>query len=250
MATNEQEQRFDWKHSPTLALLGSVLVVGVILAILYSLGMHQQVVSLLQWFDDQGAWAAVLFVLVMAAVMLLLLPGVLFTTGAGFVFGVLEGTAYVVAGTVLGASLAFLTARHALGDRARTYLLSHARLRLMNEELAPHGWKVVLLTRLIPFFPSKVSNFVFGLTRVSFGGFFMGCLIGYIPFSLHNVYLGSIAADITTMGVRHTARTPLEWTIYGLGFVATVVAIFYLNRLAKRALAKYTRHKTLSEDPP
>ena len=105
--------------------------------------------------------------------------------------------------------------------------------------MAPHGWKIVLLTRLIPFFPGKLSNFLFGLTNFSFGGFVAGTFLGVIPFSLHNVYLGSLAADLSTLGVRETGRTPLEWTIYGAGFVGTVLAVVFLNRLARRALARY-----------
>jgi hypothetical protein len=42
--------------------------------------------------------------------------------------------------------------------------MDHARLRVVSEELTPHGWKIVLLTRLIPFFPGKISNYFFGLT--------------------------------------------------------------------------------------
>jgi len=56
---------------------------------------------------------------------------------------------------------------------------------------------------------------------------------------LHNVYLGSLTADLSTLGARETARTPLEWAIYGAGFVGTVVAVVYFNRLARRALARY-----------
>jgi uncharacterized membrane protein YdjX (TVP38/TMEM64 family) len=171
--------------------------------------------------------------------MVLLLPGVLLTTGAGFVFGVLEGTAYVVVGTTVGSAIAFLVARHFLGEHARVYIRSRARLSVVSNEMAPHGWKIVLLTRLIPFFPGKLSNFLFGLTNFSFGGFVVGTFFGVIPFSLHNVYLGSLAADLSTLGVRETGRSPLEWAIYGAGFVGTVLAVVFLNRLARRALARY-----------
>ena len=53
------------------------------------------------------------------------------------------------------------------------------------------------------------------------------------------MYLGSLAADLSTLGVRETSRTPLEWAIYGAGFVGTVLAVVFLNRLARRALARY-----------
>lgn len=244
------EQRAGWKGSPVVGILASIAFVGGILVILYSLGIHEQVVVMLQWFEAQGAWAALLFVLLMTITVVALLPGFLFTTGAGFVFGVVEGTIYVVTGTVLGASLAFLIARHLFGDRAKEFVMARARLRLMSDELTPNGWKIVLLTRLIPFFPGKLSNYFFGLTRFSFRGFVGASAVGFIPFSLHNVYLGSIAADLTVLGVRETGRSPLEWAIYGAGFAATVLAVVYLNFLARRALARYTDEEHTVEIKP
>ncbi|WP_148863718.1 TVP38/TMEM64 family protein [Marinobacter fonticola] len=248
MEQAELERRAGWKKSPVLGILASIVLVGAILAVLYALGIHERVVELLQWFEAQGAWAPVLFIVIMMLVMVLLLPGVLFTTGAGFVFGVLEGTVYVVGGTVLGAAASFLIARHLFGERAKEFIMARAKLKLMSDELTPHGWKIVLLTRLIPFFPSKISNYFFGLTHFSLGGFVVGSTIGFIPFSLHNVYLGSLAADLTTLGVRETGRSPLEWAIYGAGFVGTVIAVIFLNRLARRALAKYTGKDEIVED--
>lgn len=239
VSVSEPKQRASWSRSPLLWMAGSIAGVGLIVGILYALGVHQQIVELLQWFDAQGAWAAVLFVVLMIAAMVLLLPGVLLTTGAGFVFGVVEGTLYVVVGTTIGAAAAFLIARHVFGETAHIYIRNRAKLSVVTDEMAPHGWKIVLLTRLIPFFPGKVSNYLFGLTSFSFPGFVAGTFLGVIPFSLHNVYLGSLAADLSTLGVRESARSPLEWTIYGAGFVGTILAVVFLNRLARRALARY-----------
>lgn len=227
--------------SPVWNIAASVLFVAAVLGVLIYLDTHQQVLQLLEWVDAQGAWAPLLFILVMTLVVVLVLPGVMFTTGAGFVFGVVEGTVYVVLGTTLGATLAFLIARHLFGARAARFILAHARLKLVSEELTPQDWKIVLLTRLVPFFPFKLSNYFFGLTHFSLRGFVFGTFAGIIPFSLHNVYLGSIAADIATLGARSAERTPLEWAFYGAGFLATIALLVYLTRLARRALAKYTQ---------
>jgi uncharacterized membrane protein YdjX (TVP38/TMEM64 family) len=220
---------------------GSILLVGAVVALLVYFGAHEHVLHLLTWFDEQGAWAGVLFTLLMALVVVFLMPGILFTTGAGFVFGLIEGSVYVVLGTTLGAVMAFLIARHLLSEHAARYLRTNARMRLVGEELALHGWKVVLLTRLVPFFPSKIANYFFGLTRFSLRDYTAASLVGFIPFSVHNVYLGSIAADLATLGERHADRTPLEWTLYAGGFIVSVAAVAYISRLARRALAKYER---------
>lgn len=61
------------------------------IGLLIHFGATDYVLRLLRWFHALGVWAPLLFILLMAAVVVLL-PGVLFTTGAGFVFGVLEGS--------------------------------------------------------------------------------------------------------------------------------------------------------------
>lgn len=236
--------------SPLWGIATSILFVAGLLAVMVHFGAHEQVLRLLWWFEAQGAWVSLLFILIMAAVVVLLLPGVLFTAGAGFVFGVVKGSIYVVLGTTLGAALAFLIARYLFGQRARAFLMARAKLRVVSEELTAQDWKIVLLTRLIPFFPSKISNYVFGLTPFSLRGFVIGSLLGFIPFSVHNVYLGSLAADLTTLGTRNLGRTPLQWALYGLGFMATVAAVVYLNRLARRALKRYTDSGAIQGDLP
>lgn len=237
-------------QSPLWGIAASILFVSGLLALLLYFDVDEQVIQLLQWFDAQGAWAALLFIFIMAAVVVLLVPGVLFTTGAGFVFGVVEGSIYVVIGTTLGATLAFLIARYLFGERARQFILDHSRLRLVSEEVTPHGWKIVMLTRLIPFFPSKISNYFFGLTPFSLRGYIGGSLLGFIPYSINNVYLGSIAADISTLGVRNVGRTPLEWLLYGAGFVAAVIAVVTLSRLGRRALTRYEARGEIEEKLP
>ena len=103
--------------------------------------LGRALVGSLRW-KRQGLWAPLLFMLIMAAVVVLLLPGALFTLGAGFVFGVIPGSVYVVLGTTAGAGVAFLLARYCFGKRAREFVLARAKLRLVNDELTPNGWKI------------------------------------------------------------------------------------------------------------
>ena len=225
----------------------SILFVALGVTLLMYFDVHEDVLQLLDWLDALGIWGPLLFIMIMVLVVVLVLPGVMFTAGAGFVFGLVEGTVYVVVGTTLGAGLAFLIARYLFGDRASQFVLRRARLRLVSEELTPHGWKIVLLTRLVPFFPYKLSNYFFGLTQFSLRGFMGGTFVGVIPLSLHNVWLGSIAAGITVPGGHIAARTPFEWVLYGGGFLVIVGLIIYLNRLARRALANYTEEDVEEE---
>jgi uncharacterized membrane protein YdjX (TVP38/TMEM64 family) len=228
-----------WKSS-LKALAASLAVVGVLIAVLMYFDVHLKLIELLEWIEQQGAMAAVLFILIMALTVLFLLPGIFFTTGAGYVFGIVAGTVYVVLGTTLGAAIAFLVARYLFGARAKDYVLGKSKLNLLNTELAKHDFKAVLLTRLIPFFPGKLSNYFFGLTDFRFPHYTLATLIGLIPFSLHNVYLGSLISDLAELREGGLTRSPVQWALYGFGFVATIVAIWFFNRIAKRALSGYT----------
>jgi uncharacterized membrane protein YdjX (TVP38/TMEM64 family) len=217
-------------------IAASTAFVAAMVALLLYFDLDSQVILFLEWLDGQGLWAPVLFTLVMAAVVVFLLPGVLLTTGSGFVFGVATGTLCVVAGTTLGATLAFLVARRLLGERASRYVLRNPRLRMLDSELPPHAWKIVLFSRLIPFFPAKLANYFFGLTSVNLRAFVGGSALGFIPLSLHNVYLGAIAAELTTEGLRTADYGPWGWALYGAGFLVVATAVVYLGRRAWRTL--------------
>ena len=224
---------------PTLSplvrhILIGTLFVALVVGILVWFDWHQEVVRLLQWLNDRGPLVSLVFILIMALVVVLLLPGIFFTTGAGFVFGVVQGTLYVVIGTTLGAVIAFLIARNFFGERAAQWIKQRAKIHIVTQELSKQGWKIIMLSRLVPFFPFKLSNYFFGLTPVSLRDFALGTFIGLIPFSLHNVYLGAMAA----LGLQARNAGSWQWLLYGLGFLATVALIYYLNRMAKQALSK------------
>ena len=162
-------------------ILASAVFVSLVLGALVYVDAQDQVIALLTWIEGLGLYGPLLFMLVMALIVVLLLPGVMFTTGAGFAFGVIEGSIVVVLGTTLGATGAFLLARYGLRGRAEAWVRRHARLKAISDRFASDGWKIVLLTRLVPFFPFKLSNYLFGVTRISLRGFVGGTLIGEIP---------------------------------------------------------------------
>lgn len=217
----------------------STLFVGVILGVLAYFDAQSHVLDLLSWIDGLGAWGPVLFILCDLLVVVFVLPGVVLTLGAGFLFGIARGTLYVVIATSTGAAIAFLIARHLFGERTARFVLRNPKLKLLDDEFAHDGWKFVMLTRFIPFFPFKLSNYFFGLTQFSLRDFFFGTLVGIVPITFTNVYLGSLAGDLATLGSPAASRSSLQWGVYGVGFLITIAAVFYVNYRARRALEKY-----------
>jgi uncharacterized membrane protein YdjX (TVP38/TMEM64 family) len=194
-----------------LNIIGIVLLLALVGALFYFQG-GSRVVSFLEWLEGLGAWAPFLFILIDMLVVVLVLPGVMFTLGAGFMFGILRGSLYVVIGSTIGATIAFLIARYLFGE-----------------------------TRLIPFFPFKLSNYLFGLMQVSLRDFIFGVFFGIMPFTVTNVYIGSLAADLATIGSRTASRSKMEWTIYGIGVIIAIVAVIYITHLASLEIYRSPR---------
>ncbi len=209
------------------------------LAWLFRADAQAYLLDLLAWIEGLGPLGPIILILLETATVVLVLPGIVLTLGSGYLFGFVAGTAYMMAGTTLGATLAFLIARWFFGEQMRRYVLEHPKLGLLSDEFTPEGWKIVLLTRLIPFFPYKLSNYFFGLTEFRLWHFVLGTAIGFLPITMVLVYVGTLAHDLATLGFDSAARSPLVWTLYGGGLVAAIIAFTYMTRRARRALERY-----------
>ena len=225
---------------PIGIIIGSTFFVGLLLGgLIYFFDLQSHVREILKWIDARGIWAPIIFILLDIVIVIFLLPGVLITLGAGFIFGVVMGSIYIVVATTIGAVIAFILARYLLSERTANYLRTKPRLKFIDQLLATEGWKLVLVTRLIPFFPFKLSNYLFGLTKFKLKDFFIGTFFGIWPITIFNVYVGSITADLSTLGTGST-KTNLEWVIYVFGFIMTIFVVIYVTNRARHALKKYT----------
>ncbi len=218
----------------TIRLLLAGIAVAILTWLITRLDLRDHIKALFQWIQGLGSWAPISFLGVYVLVVVLLLPGIVFTVGAGFVFGLFWGFVYVVIATSIGASISFFIGRHLLGPRAESWFRRRPRLRMIADGLAGEGWKLVVLTRLTPFFPFKLSNYVFGLARFRYRDFLIGTFFGTMPISLFNVYLGHMAADLAS--VDFGTRTPMHWVMYGGGLLVLVLVITYIARVALRVL--------------
>lgn len=224
-------------RSKSFWVAGLVLVfLGILTAVL--INQRDAVIQFLRWIQQIGFWGPVLFILLYTAFIIFLLPTVVLTFAAGFLFGIFHGSAYVVLSITLGAAVAFLIARYLFGERVTRYILQHPKLRVLDYELVREGWKIILLSRLVPFFPAKAANYFFGLARFRLKDFLIGTLLGVIPLTIINVYIGSLISDLTAIGSGQTLRSPLQWAAYGLGFAIAIVAFIYITRIARRAMTK------------
>lgn len=129
--------------------------------------------------------APVVFVVLYAALTVLLVPGAVGSTAAGALFGAFWGTAL----TVLGATAAFLIAR-SLG-RAQIERMAGPKIAGVDRWLTDRGVGAVLFLRLVPLFPFNAVNYGAGLTAVPLRTYVAGTAIGILPGTVAFVGLGA-----------------------------------------------------------
>lgn len=225
----------DKRMATVWVIVLSTVICALAVGVLLRMGAREDVLRLLEWIGDIGAWGPLVFVGVEVIVVVLLLPGILFTLGAGFLFGPFVGTVCVAVGHTAGGAVAFMLARTLFRRQASILLQKHQGLAGLDRRISEKGWKIVMLTRMIPLFPFKLSNYCFGVMRFSLRDFVIGTAIGVLPITLTTVYAGSLARDLATMDSL-AERGWVSWTISGIGLVALVALAVALARSAQKKL--------------
>lgn len=221
-----------------LIVISTLVVIGV-LGLMFYFNLEQDVIALFYWLDSIGLWSMPIFIGIITLLVILILPTVLFTLGAGYLFGVFIGCLCVVLGTTCGATIAFFIARFLFSDRVSSYLKQNKKLKFINDEFVHEGWKFILILRLVPFFPLKLSNYFFGITNFKARHFILGTFFGIIPNSLLIVYLGSMASDLYLLLSGNIIRSPLVWGFNVFGLMVLIAAVRYITNHAQSALSKY-----------
>lgn len=152
-------------------LLVGLVVGGTIVA--RALGLQELVrldnlAKLKHWIEGFGPLSPLVFIVGYILAVIFFVPGLPITVLAGVAFGPLWGTLYVSLASTIGASLAFLIARYGARGMVERWVDENPRLTKIDQAVARHGWRIVMITRLVPLFPFNLQNYAYGLTRVGF----------------------------------------------------------------------------------
>ncbi len=141
--------------------------------------------------DSAGALAPILYMLVMAAAIVVSpIPSLPLDIMAGAYFGPWLATLYTSIGALIGANISFLIARflgRALVERFIKF--DKAFWEACSESILV---KIVFISRLIPFISFDVISYGAGLTRMSLWKFSVATFFGMLPMTFLFAYYGSI----------------------------------------------------------
>ncbi len=193
-----------------LAVGFALLVAGVFLAWrlgLFDLLTVENIDRLDTWFESLGWWAPLAFVVLWVVASVLFLPGLPITIAGGLVFGAVWGTVWTTVGANLGAVAAFLIGRYAARGMVEGVLEKNRALRKIDEGVKNQGWRMLLITRLVPIFPFNIQNYVYGLTDIPLKTYVLVTLPCMVPatvafnFAAGSVRTGDFTKTLWYLGI-------------------------------------------------
>jgi uncharacterized membrane protein YdjX (TVP38/TMEM64 family) len=182
-----------WK----LVLAVGVVTVGVVAA--WWMGLFEYLTldnidRIGAWFEGLGIWAPIVFVGAWIAACVFFLPGLPITIVGALIFGPIWGSVYSIIGSTLGATAAFLVGRYAARDMVEGLVQKNQALARIDDGVRRQGWRMLMITRLVPVFPFNAQNYVYGLTKIS--------LITYVVVSFICMLPACIAFNFAAGSVR------------------------------------------------
>lgn len=144
-----------------------------------------------------GAAAAVVFAAAYGLCSVAFVPRPLLNLGAGALFGSQLGTGAALAGTVLGAGIAFGLGR-VLGQDALRPLLRGRLLRAADGQLSRHGFRSMMAVRLVPGVPFWAANYCAAVSRMGWFPFLLATGLGSVPNTAAYAVAGARASSPTS----------------------------------------------------
>jgi uncharacterized membrane protein YdjX (TVP38/TMEM64 family) len=220
------EERRRWWPWAAVGFLLLVLCLGWFL-----LPLREWIEALQSWLLGLGLWGVLIFTMILIVVTFLPAPDWPLPVAAGYIYG-FWAFPLTYASIAFASVLAFLAARYLLRDKIRLLLNRRRKYRTLDRAVADDGWKVVVLMRLSPIVPFNLQNYALGVTAIPFLQYLTATLIGIVPGIAIYVYFGIFGKGLGN------GPSVLDWVLFGLGVLATVVLAMLVTRKAKTKFAE------------
>ncbi len=221
----------DWPQ--LLFSLGMMAIVTGLLIWMFVGNGKVYVMDVLQWLESQGPKAMLWVVALQALFVVSMIPGPFFTLAAGYLFGLGLGITVAMCGTIMGSVIAYWLGRFLVKSSNTKIFAKHPKLLASAEWVKRGGGFFVMATRLVPIFPFKISNWVFGAIRVPFPQFLWGTAVGILFPILISVTAGTLSSDLMHLFKPQEGHSKEQIIISGSAIVFAIIAYYIAIRRAK-----------------
>jgi uncharacterized membrane protein YdjX (TVP38/TMEM64 family) len=167
-----------------------------------------------------GVSTPLVFILSYIALIVSLVPSAPLNVAAGILFGPLLGTMLSWISVMVGGSICFFLAKRFGESFVRRVVKEKSeKLNHYNTVIENDGFELILLFRIIPFFPIAGFNYMFGLTKMKFKTYFWGSALGTIPGIFILTYFGNTLANFSWYKVAISA-----------GLILTMIVVSWMYK--------------------
>jgi uncharacterized membrane protein YdjX (TVP38/TMEM64 family) len=164
---------------------------------------------------DAGPLAPLAAVATTSLLVSAMVPRSVVAAAAGLLYGAPLGSAYVIAGAVVGAMFSFEIGRR-LG---RDFLRERQRIAAVDRFLSQRGLVGVLALRLLPIAPFGLVSYGFGTTAVRRVPFMLATVVGIAPSTVIFATLGANAMRPTSPAFIASMFAAVTFAVAGLASV-------------------------------
>jgi len=179
-------------------------------------GRHMSREGMQALLASAGPYGPILFMAVCVAGIFLHFPEVVLVALGGIALGAPKAFVYGWIACLIGATATFLVVRYVGRDWVQRGLATRfPRLRALDDRLEQHGFRTVLVLRLLLFMAPPL-NWVLGATRVRLPQYVAGTALGTLPGMATTVYFADAIANRP-----HGALGPALVALLAIALVAT-----------------------------
>lgn len=180
-----------------------VIIIGIVsvalkLNVLHYLtfaGLKQYHLQLELFVQDNYSLALLIFCLSYIIIVVTSFPGAsIFSLLAGFLFGNIVGTIFVVLAATLGATLLVIAVQLAFGDSVAAKIGS--KVKFMESSFKQNAFFYLLSLRFLPIMPFWLVNLAAGIFNMRLRDFILATFIGIIPGTFVYVNIGASLTSI------------------------------------------------------
>lgn len=228
------------KRPLLLATLSAALVLGALLLLGVNLPLWQWAQAAIGELRSGGGPAIAAFSLAHVAAIVFVIPVSPFVFAAGMVWGTVGGTALITLNNLIGTTIAFALAQRSLRPLVERHLGDHRHVKAIERAMALGGFPAIVLLRLSPIVPMSILNYGLGLFPLRTRTYVAATTVGLLPITLLYCWGAAGLGELTDAAVGELAGGPLQRGLFWLGLAATFGSVWWLQRLARRALQPTT----------
>lgn len=207
-----------------VVLLGSIHLLNPnFYATLWHVATSGNMQDTVEYIDSFGVWAMVFsFLLDVLINALGFLPSIFVSTANGLLFGLIPGIILSWLAETVGVIISFMLMRTILRSSAEKIIAKSKYLKKADEFSGKNGFKIMLILRAMPYFPSGLLTALGAISRISLKDYAIANLIGKFPSTALEVVIGHDVVNYNQNLDRLMIVIVLACAIYG--------AIWYYNK--------------------